>query len=140
MIISKLDAARIQLDQAIELFFNENHVCAVTLAGAATEIMETFIKPQNSADFLLAWYQKTSKQQMPMNIFKKDILNAPFNWLKHSDRDPNSQLDIGIEFSLFMLMRALACYQKLVNEPTLAMKNFWKYVQDNKDHLDELFR
>jgi len=62
MVISKLDAARIQLDAAIEHFFQGDHVCAVTLAGAAEDIFAGLFKVkgnQSPFEFLHDWHQQT---------------------------------------------------------------------------------
>lgn len=75
MVISKFDAAQMQLDAAIDHFFQSDHVCAVTLAGAAEEIFAGLLKAageQSAFEFLHDWYQKiTTKQSQKVNSLEK---------------------------------------------------------------------
>jgi hypothetical protein len=143
MLISKLDAARIQLNHAIERFFDEDHVCAVTLGGAAEDLLAGLLQAQNKPDpfeYLHVWYQQEYKLQITKASFSRDILNAARNWLKHSKEDPDGKYDVTKTDSIFMLMRAIPCYRKLAHQHTVQMEKFDLYLKDNKDLLDEFFR
>jgi len=66
MIVSKLDAARVQLDRAVECFFNDDHICAVTLGGAAEDILAGLLMAsgeQSPFQFLHDWYLFQHKHQ-----------------------------------------------------------------------------
>ena len=142
MIISKLDAAQIQLDSAIDHFFQGDHVCAVTLAGAAEDIFAGLLNEEDlesAFQFLYNWYQKTYNKTVSKSYFSQQILNLVRNWLKHSDADTHTQIDITERDSIMMLMRALPCYFKLANSHTEKMKRFYKYVKDNQKEIDKLF-
>ena len=116
MIITKLDAARIQLDYSIEHFFSGNLTCAVTLAGAAEDILASLLKSageQSSFEYLHDWYQKTYNIQISERDFSRQIANSARNWLKHANNDTNSHYDIMKQDSILILMRAVPCYHNL---------------------------
>lgn len=142
MVISKLDAARIQLDCSIEHFFLDNHTCAVTLAGAAEDILGGLLKiarQQSPFEFLHDWYQTTYGIEITTKQFSREIANAARNWLKHSEEDSESPYNILEQDSILMLMRAVPCYWKLANMQTVQMERFTKFVRENPTKLNELF-
>ena len=140
MIISKLDAARVQLDRAIECFFNDDHICAVTLGGAAEDLLAGLLIAPGEQDpfhFLHDWYQQTYKTTIKEKDFSRQVANLARNWLKHAELDPQSKYDITPENSLSMLMRAVPCYKKLTGEHTYQMDRFFHYVQTNIHQFDQ---
>lgn len=139
--ISKLEAAKIQLDCAIQHFFNGNHVCAVTLAGAAEDILGSLLKikgEQSPFEFLHKWYQEEYAVQVTKHDFSRNIANVPRNWLKHAEKDVDSELDISDKDSTMLLMRAVPCYFKLTGEHSEEMVRFNKHVSSNIQELDVL--
>ena len=97
MIISKLEAAKIQLDAAIDHFFNNDHVCSLTLAGAAEDILAWLLKAdheQSPFEFLYDWYQREYNVTYSKRHFSRQIANLPRNWLKHAEEDLETQFEI----------------------------------------------
>jgi hypothetical protein len=142
MRLSKLDAARIQLDSAIESYFRQEHVCAVTLAGAAEDILAGLLQAkgeQSPFEFLHDWYQGTYATTVSRSDFSKQIANPARNWLKHADTDAGTSLDITERDSLLMFMRALPCYYTLTGSHTDPMRKFHRYVHDNIEQVNRLF-
>jgi hypothetical protein len=142
VIISKLEAARIQLDAAIDHFFDNNHVCSLTLAGAAEDILAGLLQAdgeQSAFEFLYGWYQREYSVTYSKKDFSRQIANLPRNWLKHAKEDAESQLKISKKHSIGMLMRAVPCYYKLANGHTEKMEIFYQYVDTNMKELNKLF-
>jgi hypothetical protein len=142
MVISKLDAARIQLDSAIDHFFQGDHVCTVTLAGAAEDIFAGLLKAagqQSAFEFLHDWYQNTYNKTVSRSDFSRQIANLGRNWLKHANDDTHTKFDITERDSIMMLMRALPCYHKLTKSHTTKMESFFQYMKTNKNEINKLF-
>lgn len=142
MSISKLDAARIQLDAAIDHFFQGDHVCTVTLAGAAEDIFAGLLKAsgqQSAFEFLYDWYEEKHDKHISKRDFSRQIANRGRNWLKHANDDAHTKLDISKQDSLLMLTRALPCYHKLTRKHTQKMKKYFQYLNDNINEIDKLF-
>src|SRR3990172_639968 len=126
MLLTKLDAAKIQLEAAIELHLDKaSYIPAITLAGAAEEILGKVLPSgqqtakQELSQALLTEYQLT--------ISKKELsdryLNKTRNELKHFGDSNVTQIDIEPEIeSLGMLARALANYIMLSLPPSPAIK------------------
>lgn len=141
VLISKLEAAKIQLDSAIQHFFADEHVCSITLAGAAEDILGNLLQlqgEQSPFEFLHDWYQQEYAVQIAKIDFSRQIANAHRNWLKHAKEDAESELQINGIDSIMMLMRAVPCYYKLTGGHSPEMDRFNEYVRRNKDHIDAM--
>ncbi len=93
--VSKLDAAKRQLDAAIELwFYDQDPVAVHTLAAAAYEIIHDInLKKGGSVDLL---YDTV----MIKDEYRKeyvDLVKKPGNFFKHADRDPEAILEFAVE-------------------------------------------
>ena len=142
MIISKLDAAKIQLDSAIDHYFRGNHVCAVTLAGAAEDIFAGLLKAsgqQTPFEFLHDWYQNNYNTSISKNDFSRRIANLGRNWLKHAEEDADTKFDITEGDSIMMLIRALPCYHKLTKSHSEKMEEFFQYFKTDIARISKLF-
>lgn len=142
MVISKLEAARIQLDSAIDHYFHDDHVCAVTLAGAAEDIFAGLLKAseqKTSFEFLHDWYQKNHNTTVSQRDFSRSMLNEGRNWLKHAGEDADTKFEITERDSVIMLFRALPCYQILTKSRTEKMEKFLQYWEMDKARINELF-
>lgn len=110
MQISKLEAAKRQLDCAIRLYFNDDDISSiVTLSRAAFRLLwdiyptiasDGFEKPLSKVIEALGWSK----------------FNAISNFLKHADRDPEAQMEpdetnvsTGIGLSIILYGRATEC-------------------------------
>lgn len=139
--ISKLEAARVQLDRAIQLFFEGDHVCTVTLAGAAEDILGSLLKnrgEQSPFEFLHKWYKTEYSTEVTKRYFSREIANLSRNWLKHANEDPESELQVSSADSIMLLMRSVPCYHKLTGEHTNEMDRFYNYVKKNGELINDL--
>ena len=89
--ITKLEAARRQLDQAIKLFFEGRDALSIhTLASAAQGILRDIAKATGAQHLsILHDHPQISPEH------RKDwvrAINAPRNFFKHADNDPNGTL------------------------------------------------
>jgi len=89
----QLEVASVQLERALHLFQEGDHVCALTLAGAAEEILGKLVQEaglktalDEEADLVMAmkWLPPGEKSRKQYIAF----LNFPRNSLKHRITDP----------------------------------------------------
>jgi len=123
MIITKLDAARRQMDAAIGLYFDEGDEVSIhTLVGAARllianlssaakqeTILEKFIRPEKLLEF-------------------EKAIRAPQNFLKHADKDPDATLDLDPHATELLLLIEVEAYRGLTGGITDAMNIFQTYA------------
>jgi hypothetical protein len=101
--ISKLDAARRQIDTAVRLYFERGDPVSITLAAAAFEILKDLEKqaPKTGTFYdLLAQYVQPEYRK----VVAKTLKEAQ-NFFKHTDRDAEAIL---AEPELFLLGGELA--------------------------------
>lgn len=129
--ISKLDAAKRQLECAIILYFNEcDSVSIHTLCMAANEVLHDL----NSGR---VWMIKDnlSNHVIPgMEKKAREIYNKAGNFFKHANRDPNDILDFDPDSSEIIIWEGCNVYRKLTGESPDKMiaYNIWfktKYDQ-----------
>lgn len=102
--ITKLDAAKRQLETAIRLYFhNEDPVSIHTLVSAAYNIVRDVYRkrggpPMFIKDDFIEVYVKAEYQ----NEMRKK-LNEPENFFKHADRDHVEAIDFNPRASEFMI-------------------------------------
>lgn len=108
--ISKLDAARRQLDCALELWFHDKDEVSIhTLASAAYQIVHDINVANGSPRDLIydTFWIKDEYRREFVNMIKK-----PANFFKHADNDPDPTESI--EFAPEMSMAFLMCvYEEL---------------------------
>jgi hypothetical protein len=127
---SRVDLAVEQLDVALELFLKKrSYVAALTLAGAAEEILGKALSLQGARTILDQWY---------LNMAFVDNINEPISSLAYAskiNRDRNSvkhmqsldQITIDadlLESAMWMLYRACANYEWLNLPTTKRMRSF----------------
>ena len=126
MRLAKFDAAKIQLEAAIELHLDKaSFIPAITLAGAAEEILDKALPSgqqtakQELSQALLTKYQLTITEKE----LNDQYLNKIRSHLKHFDDNCVTHVDIEPETeSLIMLARALTNYIMLSLPPSPAIK------------------
>lgn len=120
--ISKLEAARRQLDCAIRLrLANEDSVAVHTLAYAAFVILRDLVrkKGHSMAEVVGVLHDKSSKMG-------RDFSDVP-NFLKHADRDPDAMLAQHSPTTVHLTLAfANRLWRELGNERTPAMQDFDK--------------
>jgi hypothetical protein len=121
--ISKLDAARRQLDTAIRLYFmGRDPVSIHTLAAAAFEILKDLDEhgPKNG----------TFHDRIPVNVkpeYQKSVLDLfrkPQNFFKHADLDPEEILEFSLAAPEYFLASACELYRALSAEESAEMLTY----------------
>ena len=116
--LRKVEIARIQLTEAINLFVSEKFLCALTLAGAAEEILGrlALMEGQSSAIQASAAKILELKDKLGLtaliSVTEKSLFqswNAARNTVKHHDKsDPDSVVINSCDEAYWMIRRALA--------------------------------
>ena len=105
--LNKFEVAERQLNQAIQLFFDEGDPISIhTLAEAAAQVLYD-IREEFGANSLT----RDSDRIWPE--FKKEWLASLFssrNFFKHADRDPKAVHEFKEEFNRFSIMDAVNMY------------------------------
>lgn len=132
--ITKLDAAKRQLETAIRLYFNEADPISIhTLTCAAHTIIADLNKKIKGTPMVVSDAWVTGK-------FKKRIKAAfakPQNFFKHADKDPDAVLKFHPEVTEIYLYDACSKYQELTAESVDQFKIFqgW-YMSNNPDYFE----
>ena len=115
MDISKLDAAKRQLDTAINLYFkNADPISIHTLTAAAHQILMDLAKLEGI---------KSIFKDTVLDIIVKDyereylsIISEAENFFKHAERDPRGLLKFNPEQTEFLLFDAVEMYIQVTKE------------------------
>jgi len=127
--ISKLDAARRQIDCAIRMTFDcEDPVAIHTVIAAGHRIIRDLCEKLGNIESYLRftdWIEPRYEKQF------WGAINASANFLKHSDADPNSIHELNVENSDYMIVFASKWYRDLGNELSFEMQFFglWWAIQ-----------
>ena len=112
--LSKLDAAKNQLEVAILLFFDDRDIVSVhTLTRASHEILEKLCSGKNI---------KSMHQEIMGSVIKervqefRAIVDEPKNFFKHSSRDASKMIEFDSQSSEFFLWDACRLYKSLTGE------------------------
>ncbi len=136
LVLSKLDAARRQLETAIILYFQEGDIVAVhTLACAAHEILETLNRKQGGKPTLKQSWENDIKPEYVKKFYRR--LNAAKNFFKHADRDANQSIRFSPFESEVVILDASWTYRRLTTErlPLLGTFEMWAAITWAKEFL-----
>lgn len=119
--VSKLEVARDQLDAAIEVFFSSDNAVAVhTLTAAAYNVLRDIAKRDGSDfPFIKTGFIATLKESEKNKVIA--FLNAPENFFKHADRDPDGILEFDPQLTELMLIDACSYFKE---NPEFKPKHF----------------
>lgn len=113
--ISKLDAAKRQLDVAINLFFkNGDPVSIHTLTAAAYDVLIGLGKTAKLIDLGVKDVELYVKDEYQKEYLA--IVNKAQNFFKHSDKDPKGILEFSPNSTIFLLLSAVKLYRDLTEE------------------------
>jgi hypothetical protein len=136
--ISKLDAAKRQLELAIRLFFNYDDVVAIhTLSSAARDLLSDLAAKQGVKSIVYSqMIEEVVKPEKQAEVRK--IFNKAKNFFKHADKDPDALLKFNPEISEFDIWDACELYRKLTQEntPLVLLYISWFYLKYNHLILD----
>ena len=139
--ITKLDAARRQLETAIKLYFDEGDPASVhTLCCVAYNVIQVLNKKQNSPLTLDDMMLKDLSDLMPTRAGRKeahDYLSETENFLKHGNSDPDATHIFDSDYTEALLFDAVIRYGRLAGECSseLGMYLGW-FVSLHPDILD----
>jgi hypothetical protein len=123
MLITKIDAARRQIDAAVELYFHEGDELAThTLVGAA-HILITDLSKATKFESILDRYIVPAWRWR----FEK-VIRAPQNFIKHADTDAEATLDFNPHNTELMLFIDIEMFKELTGSATDPMRAFQVYA------------
>jgi hypothetical protein len=128
-----LDAARRQLKVAIELWFGDDDPVSIhTLASAAHRVMGDLLCRRGGED---PFYKRIRPEHLREVIAK---VNAPSNFFKHADEDPDEELEFNPLVNGYKLMHcvlALAALGEPMNDAEHAF--FVRFALENPEIVKE---
>ncbi len=120
--ISKLDAAKRQLETAIRLYFNDADPISVhTLACAAHGILSDINKKHGGRPMIVS-------DSRVMDEYKKKVrqkLLEAKNHFKHANNDPDAVIDFNPEVNEYFILDACIKYKELTGEFAPYLIIFW---------------
>jgi hypothetical protein len=127
--VSKLDAARRQLETAVRLYFSEADPVAIhTLVSASYQLLADVNRARGGAPML--------KEQAPTWVrpdatdAAKRKLNEAANFFKHANRDHNEVIEFSQSPTELLLYDAVWKYRELTGElvPILGVYDAWCWI------------
>jgi hypothetical protein len=105
--ISKVDAARRQLDCAISLWFRDGDTVSIhTLVSAAFEIIQDLNSKVGNKDItMIEMARRLAKPEHVETVMQ--LMRKPMLFFKHADRDPHEILEFAPEVSEFLMIFAM---------------------------------
>jgi len=119
MRISKLEVATRQLDAAIDHFLRGDYLPALTLSGAAEEILGSLARRAGhpvAVDQIVAYHFKDTDPALSDPARRGvivDVLNQGRNQAKHANDPAETHFDLGQIDPLQMIMRAMPMAHRL---------------------------
>jgi hypothetical protein len=138
--ISKLDAAKRELEHAIKLFFNRGDIVVIHLAASSAQKILWDLGKINGIKSFRDELKKYIKPEK-LDLVTK-TLNKANNFFKHADKDPNGLLPFNPASSEYVIWDAVNLYQGLTSELPGLMVSFrlWFYIKHQDIVLDEKFK
>jgi hypothetical protein len=125
--------AQVQLDAAIDHYFKGGLACAITLAGAAEELLGGLCKRSGIESALDQAVKIKEFPSISPIKERKETLNSIKNALKHSDRSDQDYVEIVEEEAYILIARAIYNLDALKLEHSQNVFKFCsKYLPDNQ--------
>lgn len=125
MRIEKYLAAIHQLDAAIQEYHRGHIVCAITLAGAAEEILGDICKRRGLKNALTSATESREFTGLyPKSKDRRDLLNQTKNALKHAERDDEDFIEIDEHDTYLIIARAIYNLKLLKLEQSPLVRGF----------------
>ena len=122
--VSKIEAAKRQLNTAVTLFFDEGDPVSIhTLSAAAYQVLQDVGKGRIDFDTLAG--AECVKEEKKKEF--RDLLFKARNFFKHADRDPDATLDFDPWQNKVFLYDSVRIYHHLTGKQTVetAFYNLW---------------
>ena len=127
--ITKLDAARRQLELAIVLYFHKGDPVSIhTLTAAAYDVLRGVNLDKGGQPMIKDWVFEMIK---PEHISEfRQTLGSAQNFFKHADRDPDATLEFVPQQTEFLLLDAAWTLHRLIPErvPVVAIFELWGFL------------
>jgi hypothetical protein len=121
--ISKREIAQTQLGEAINLFLASKYLCAITLAGAAEEVLARLLNQRGEISIVEKSFQSIQqiREKTCLSVMNEKPKNEIFNeWnsarntLKHHSKTDDETVTINLfDEAYWMIKRCLANAEKL---------------------------
>lgn len=123
--VSKLDAAKRQLDTAIRLWFSDGDPVSIhTLVGAAYQIIHDINESKGRKDFIFdGAFIKEEHRKTVVEWLRKD-----FMFFKHADRTPDAVTEFVPLGSLMFILGGMQTLRDLGERPSDAQQIFGAYM------------
>ena len=136
--ITKLDAARRQLETAVILWFHEGDPVSIhTLAAAAYQILYDLNKKRGGDPMM-----KDAKIIRPECLKECHRIFAKWeNFFKHADQDPSETLQFPPQVTRTFILDAIAKYNEMAHEerPLFRLFNFYMVFTEPRFFRDDNF-
>jgi hypothetical protein len=128
MEISKLDAAKRQLDIAINLFFKQSDPVSIHTLTAAVHQLLMDIGRLGNIKSIMKESPLIKKEYLKEYLTK---INEAENFFKHADKDPDALLKFNPEQTEFLLFDAVEMYMQLTGEmpEDMSIFRFWFLIK-----------
>jgi hypothetical protein len=125
-LIEKLDVAKIQIAEAIRLFYAERNIIVIHTVIAAAHQVLVDVGGHNNVYGILK--NPNIKNKMEYKEYLKSV-NFPYNFFKHADKDPNGKIDIAPleRFTQDFIMDAILMLQGLTKNIPLEAQVYWAW-------------
>lgn len=136
--ISKLDAAKRQLEMAIRLFFSNSDVVSIhSLSVSAHGLLRDLSKKQKLGSLIKDEMYKMVKEEKKEKF--RDMVKEAGNFFKHADKDADKLLKFYIDQTEFFLWDTCRMYQLITKEspPLIQLFNMWFYLKYPDTIADE---
>lgn len=136
--VSKLDAARRQLETAIRLYFNDSDPVSIhTLTAAAYNVLRDINREAGGTKLII----KEELIERVVPEYQKEVrrkLNEAENFFKHADKDPKGVLEFSPVLTELMIWESCSAYFQLSGEQLVLAKVFNGWHAVNNPHLFRL--
>ena len=135
MEISKLRIAQIQIDSALDHFFGDkNYVCALTLSGAAEEILGNILRGTRRKHILEDIHE--DEDTLTFSKFAR-MANKVRDELKHSHENPDPHYLITVTEADAgrMIMRAIDNFHRVYNGYSERMEDFLNWLKADQEEV-----
>lgn len=135
--ISKLDAAKRQLETAVRLYFSEADPVAIhALTAAAHQLLSDLKESRGGTPMLMESILETVRPDKRDEANRR--LRAAANFFKHADQDPGHVLVFDSGQTEIMLFDACFNYKSLTGEwvPLLSVYYAWFWLGPGADFID----
>ena len=133
--ISKLDAAKRQLETVIRLyFFDGDPVSIHTLTSAAYNVIRD-INAKRGGDPMLVKDKAIEFVKPEYRKEFRDSINKAENFFKHADRDHDQTLDFNPDQSQMLMFDAMSAYSALTGETPALFKVFQAWIVCSKPEM-----